>query len=63
MSDQVGFSFRCVPEEWHRVPLSGVDIEVAWGGHTFDQQGRLIFTLLARRPNQPTLDQAPDGAG
>lgn len=54
--DQVGFSFRCVTDEWHRVPMSGVDVEVCWGGHTYDQHGRLIFTLLARRPEQQSLD-------
>lgn len=59
-NDQVGFSFRCVTDEWTRLPMSGVDVEVSWGGHTFDQQGRLIFTLLARRADDSA---GQDGTG
>lgn len=61
-NDQVGFSFRCVTDEWHRIPMSGVDVEVSWGGHTFDQQGRLIITLLSRRIQDPADDPAEDGS-
>lgn len=57
-SNQVAVSFRCVTGEWHRI--EGTDVEVTWGGHTFDQQGRLIFTLIARRIEEQT-DDAPDG--